>query len=68
MKDFIDFITLLGYLALDCLLIMLCWNWLMPFLFGLPTITFWQTFGLKVLTKALFRKQYNDPDRANRQR
>lgn len=56
MKDFIDFITLLGYLAIICLMIMLCWNWLMPFLFGLPTITFWQAFGLKVLATALVKR------------
>ena len=28
---------------------MLLWNALMPDLFGLPALTFWQTFGLKVL-------------------
>ena len=25
------------------------WNYLMPSIFGLPTLTFWQTFGLQVL-------------------
>ena len=30
------------------------WNWLMPMLFGLPTITFWQGWGLLVLSWILF--------------
>ena len=30
------------------------WNWLMPTLFGLPTITFWQGWGLLVLSWILF--------------
>lgn len=25
------------------------WNYLMPMIFGLPKLTFWQTFGLQVL-------------------
>lgn len=34
--------------------IMLLWNWLMPELFGLPSITFWQAAGLLILCKILF--------------
>jgi len=30
------------------------WNWLMPSLFGLPVITFWQALGLMVLSWLLF--------------
>ena len=33
---------------------MLLWNWLMPTLFGLPKIGFWQAWGLFVLSKILF--------------
>jgi len=29
------------------------WNWLMPDIFGLPTITYWQAFGLVILAKLL---------------
>src|SRR5258708_10578107 len=39
--------TLLGFL------IMHLWNWLMPSLFGLNVITFWQALGLFVLGKLL---------------
>ncbi len=30
------------------------WNWLMPGIFGLPAITYWQAFGLVILAKLLF--------------
>ena len=29
------------------------WNWLMPSLFHLPTLTYWQTIGLLVLSRFL---------------
>ena len=28
---------------------MMLWNYLMPMIFGLPKLTFWQTFGLEIL-------------------
>lgn len=31
------------------------WNWLMPALFGLKTITFWQAWGLLWLSSMLFK-------------
>jgi hypothetical protein len=34
--------------------VMLLWNWLMPTLFGLGTIGFWQAVGVLVLVKLLF--------------
>ena len=34
--------------------VMLLWNWLVPPVFGLETITFWQALGLFVLSKILF--------------
>jgi len=33
--------------------VMSLWNWLVPVLFARPTITFWQAFGLLVLSKIL---------------
>jgi hypothetical protein len=30
------------------------WNWLMPGIFGLPAITYWQAFGLLLLARLLF--------------
>ena len=34
---------------------MLLWNWLMPIIFHLPEITFWQALGLNILAGILFR-------------
>jgi hypothetical protein len=33
---------------------MLLWNWLLPGLFGVKIITFWQAFGVLLLAKLLF--------------
>ena len=35
-------------------LVLYLWNWLMPALFGLKAISFWQAFGLVLLCKILF--------------
>ncbi len=35
-------------------IVMLLWNWLMPALFGLIAINFWQALGLLVLARILF--------------
>jgi|SRR6516164_5660455 hypothetical protein len=35
------------------LLTMMLWNWLLPGLFGLPAIGFWQALGLLVLARVL---------------
>jgi len=34
--------------------VMYLWNWLMPAVFGLRLITFWQALGLLLLSKILF--------------
>lgn len=46
-------IALLGVLL--GLPLQLLWNWLMPTIFGLPTITFWQAMGLNILASILFK-------------
>ena len=33
---------------------MLLWNWLVPMIFGLGTITLWQALGLIILIKLVF--------------
>ena len=35
--------------------VQLLWNWLMPAIFDLPVITFWQAAGLMLLVSILFR-------------
>ena len=37
------------------LIVMLLWNWLMPAIFGLPAITYWQGWGLVLLAHILFK-------------
>lgn len=37
----------------------LLWNWLMPTIFGLPYITFWQAVGLNLLATILFKSNIN---------
>ncbi|MEE4197284.1 MAG: hypothetical protein V2I54_06540 [Bacteroidales bacterium] len=34
--------------------VMLLWNWLMPMLFNLTTITFWQAVGIVILARLIF--------------
>ena len=35
--------------------VMLLWNWLMPAIFGLGEITYWQGWGLVILAHILFK-------------
>jgi hypothetical protein len=35
-------------------IVKLLWNWLLPPLFGLPAVTFWQAFGVLALCRILF--------------
>ena len=41
--------------ALFGLIVMHLWNWLMPVLFGLHALTYWQAIGLLILSWILFR-------------
>jgi len=46
--------ALVGVIALETWITQLLWNWLMPIIFGLPKVTFWQALGLQLLTTVLF--------------
>ena len=46
-------LAIIGVIAFGSI-VMLLWNALMPEIFHLPTITFWQALGLFLLTKILF--------------
>ena len=50
----------IGVLMLVVILIggplMILWNWLMPMIFNLPEITFWQACGLQLLSIILFKQ------------
>jgi hypothetical protein len=45
-------ITAIGLLV--GIIVQLLWNWLMPAIFGLPEISYWQGVGLFILFKILF--------------
>jgi hypothetical protein len=45
------FVALFGFFTY---VVMRLWNWLMPTLFGLHLITFWQALGVLILSKILF--------------
>lgn len=52
-------LMLIGILILACLLfglpLQILWNLLMPQLFNLPYITFWQACGLQLMAALLFK-------------
>jgi len=57
-KIALGFLFGIGGLALFALLgwiVMLLWNWLMPDIFGLKVITYWQAWGLFLLSTLLFK-------------
>ncbi|OON66844.1 hypothetical protein [Hymenobacter sp. CRA2] len=47
-------LAIVAFIALASFVVMALWNWLMPAIFGLPLLTFWQALGLLVLSKILF--------------
>lgn len=53
-KAFLIVFGIIGFTILAGLVVMSLWNWLMPTLFGLITISFWQALGIFALAKILF--------------
>ena len=49
-------------------IVMWLWNWLMPAIFGLGAITFWQAWGLVVLTHILFKSHAHHPHRPHNEK
>ena len=47
-------LVFVAVVAAFSLVVMLLWNWLMPDVFGLTAISYWQALGLYVLCKLLF--------------
>jgi hypothetical protein len=54
----------IGFLALLGLAVMLLWNWLIPDIFGLKQLNYWQAWGLLILCTILF-KGMNFKDKSN---
>ena len=57
------FAAFLGIIAIAMVLlgypVMLLWNCLIPEIFGLPIINFWQAIGLNLLSTILFRSSHS---------
>jgi hypothetical protein len=59
----------LALLALLGWVVMLLWNWLIPEIFGLPSVSYWQAWGLLVLCWILFKSWgFKDNDRGSDRR
>jgi hypothetical protein len=56
---FVGLILGLLYSVFFAFPVMWLWNWLMPEIFGLKLITFWQSLGICFLTGLLFRGNTN---------
>lgn len=59
MRDFaVGLIAILLFIVIVGVLLalptMLLWNWVMPDIFGLPTLDFWHSLGLTLLSSCLF--------------
>ena len=54
-----NILLVIGIIMLAVILIggplMILWNWLMPSIFGLPEIGFWQACGFQILSIILFK-------------
>ena len=47
-------LAFVAFIAIGGTVVMLLWNWLMPSLFSLKVIAFWQAVGLLALCRILF--------------
>ncbi len=56
-----------GFFVLAGFIVVWLWNWLMPGIFRLPQIGFWQAWGLLVLSSILF-KRHPSASHAGRER
>lgn len=56
-------IGIIGVLAIGIFgfVVMSLWNWLVPALFGLHAITFWQALGVLILSRILFGGFHGKP-------
>lgn len=53
-KVFVFAVFIIGLFFLACYVLMRLWNWLLPDIFDITTITYWQAVGIMVLAKLIF--------------
>jgi hypothetical protein len=64
--DFFNIILIVAIVSIILALpTMLLWNWLMPILFGLTKITFWQALGINIFTGILFKSSNTQTNNNN---
>jgi hypothetical protein len=67
MKDVYVFFYVVGVLMLVAILYalptLILWNLLMPDIFGLPSIGFWQAIGLNLLSAILLKSNIKSNDK-----
>ncbi|MBN2398732.1 MAG: hypothetical protein JXI33_00145 [Candidatus Aminicenantes bacterium] len=51
---FIGIVVAMFFALVFGLVVKALWNWIMPAIFGLAVITYWQAFGIIILSKILF--------------
>lgn len=58
-KGFMVFCGIIALIAilsfLSAVIVYFLWNWLMPDIFTIKTITFWQAYGISFLSNVLFK-------------
>ena len=47
-------LAFIGFIAVGGAVVQLLWNWLLPSLFGVRAVTFWQALGILALCRILF--------------
>lgn len=58
-------VLIVAFIALFGFVFQYLWNWLMPEIFGLITITYWQAIGLIILSKIIFGGIGGDKDKGH---
>jgi hypothetical protein len=56
----------IGLLFLFGWVVMLLWNWLMPYIFGLPELNYWKAWGVLILSSILFKGMHRGSDGSSR--
>lgn len=56
-----------GFFVLAGFIVVWLWNWLMPAIFRLPTIGFWEAWGLLILSSILFKGHMSSANRMTRE-
>lgn len=54
-KLFVGLLLIAIFACLMAVPVYFLWNWLMPIIFKLPVLTFWQALGVSALSSCLFK-------------